>query len=277
MARGRMINNRICADVAVNNLSCDTSRLAFTWLITFADSEGRTYGDPAMVRSLLFPRRYDVSVEAMASYIAEWAEQGLIVWYEAEGDRWIWFPSFEKNQRGLDRRKEGKSIIPAPVLTTEAAHAEYVPDAPQVRTEYVPSTAQQNRTEDNRTEAKYVPGTGDTSLGHDEATIQRCLSLWLAGSKKQPENKDLGRLIEVMNKYGEESTLYAFEEALKHDGMAWAYINKVLQNHAAETVPKPPSPSKPLPDVIVTEDWTTGAIHETRLRNGTDNGGPTAA
>jgi len=60
-----MITNAICADKRINQLCDDTSRLAFTWLITFADCEGRTYGDPAMVRSMLFPRRDDVTIARM--------------------------------------------------------------------------------------------------------------------------------------------------------------------------------------------------------------------
>lgn len=152
MARGRMINSKITLNKAIHDLSDDTSRLAFTWLITFADAEGRTYGDPAVVRSMLFPRRTDVTAEQMAGYIREWQKAGLIEWYEAEGDLWIAFPKFEENQRGLDRRKEPTSTIPAP--------PEHAPDPHEVRTEYVPST------EDGRTE--YVPGTAEQNRTESE-------------------------------------------------------------------------------------------------------------
>jgi hypothetical protein len=111
-----MITNGICLDKRINSLSDDTSRLAFTWLVTFADCEGRTYGDPAAVRSLLFPRRDDVSIEQMACYLREWADVGLIVQYQAGGDQWIWFPAFEKNQVGLRKEREPKSVIPPPPM-----------------------------------------------------------------------------------------------------------------------------------------------------------------
>lgn len=117
MARGRMVSISICMDKRIANLSDDTSRLSFTWLITHADCEGRTYGDPAMVRSMLFPRRSDRSsptVDRIASYLQEWHNAGLIVWYEANGDRFVWFPGFEKNQVGLRKDREAPSIIPAP-------------------------------------------------------------------------------------------------------------------------------------------------------------------
>ena len=164
MARGRMINSKITRNKAINDLSDDTSRLAFTWLVTFADVDGRCNGDPALVRSLVFPRRTDVTVEQMAGYIQEWADAGLVVWYEAEGDLWIAFPSFEENQRGLDRRKEPASDIPAPtdpVLSTDEVRTEHVPDTPEVRS---------NRTEQNRSEVKCAPEPapeGDARHGTD--------------------------------------------------------------------------------------------------------------
>lgn len=114
MARGRMINSAICADKRINELCDDTSRLAFTWLVTFADVEGRTYGDPALLRSQLFPRRTDITAERMEEYIREWAAAGLVIWYEAKDDLWIEFPAFEKNQIGLRKDREPGSEIPAP-------------------------------------------------------------------------------------------------------------------------------------------------------------------
>jgi hypothetical protein len=120
MAQGRMIVNAIAADKRINKLSDDTSRLAFTWLITFADCEGRTYGDPAVVRSMLFPRRQDVTIERMEDYIREWALLGLVVWYESDGDIWISFPKFDKNQPGLRKDREAASRIPqAPELSED--------------------------------------------------------------------------------------------------------------------------------------------------------------
>lgn len=114
MARGRMINSTICSDKRINDLSDDASRLAFTWLVTFADCEGRVHGDPMIVRSMLFPRRTDITPERMKDYLIEWQGARLIVWYEADGDMWIAFPAFEKNQAGLRKDREAPSAIPAP-------------------------------------------------------------------------------------------------------------------------------------------------------------------
>lgn len=149
MARGRMINRAICADKRMSKLSNDTSRLAFTWLISHLDREGRTYGDPAMVLSMVFPRRTDVTGEDMERYIQEWADIGLVVWYEAEDDLWIWFPAFHKNQKGLDRRKESESIIPPPPTDRLGTY--------QARTGYVPGTAEVNGIEGNGTDGDPPP------------------------------------------------------------------------------------------------------------------------
>lgn len=181
MARGRMINNKIALDKRVHDLSDDTSRLAFTWLITFADCEGRTYGDPAVVRSMLFPRRSDMSVEQMEAYLSEWAEAGLVIWYEAEGDKWIEFPNFGKNQKGLDRRHEPKSIIPSSEERTDEPRTSPVQCTDDVQTSPVQCTAQENRTEQKRSRSRTEKRAAAVAKPPDElqkaATTTTTLSL----------------------------------------------------------------------------------------------------
>ena len=112
MARGRFIEKKICIDKTVNDLSCFESMLGFTWLITHLDCEGRTYGDPAVVRSLLFPRRTDITVEQVEGFIQEWHDSGLLIWYEVDGDKYIYLPKFKDYQVGLNPDREAKSSIP---------------------------------------------------------------------------------------------------------------------------------------------------------------------
>ena len=85
MARGRFISKEITLDKKVNSLSSAYSMLAFTWLLTHADGYGRTYGDPAVVRSMVFPRRPEVTVDDVDGYIREWSDARLIIWYEVAG------------------------------------------------------------------------------------------------------------------------------------------------------------------------------------------------
>lgn len=114
MPRGRFISKDICLDKQVNDLSSAESKLAFTWMITHLDKEGRTYGDPAIVRSMIFPRRTDISINKMETFIQEWHDAGLIIWYEYEGDKYILFPNFDKHQVGLNKSREADSVIPLP-------------------------------------------------------------------------------------------------------------------------------------------------------------------
>jgi len=115
MARGRFISNDIIIDRQVHELSSDTCRLAYTWMITFADAEGRVTGEPDLLLSALFPRRRDISPEDIQSYIDEWVAAGFIFVYEGgDGDRVIQLLNFEKHQRGLRKDREPASRFDNP-------------------------------------------------------------------------------------------------------------------------------------------------------------------
>ncbi len=113
MARGRMLNKKVCGCKQFDNLPDDTCRLLATWTISQLDVRGVFYADPAMVCSLVFPRRSDVTAEQVAGYLNEMEEQGLIVRFEASNDVWQWWPGFERNQVGLRADRE-KPDYPAP-------------------------------------------------------------------------------------------------------------------------------------------------------------------
>jgi len=112
VANGRIINKKISLSKAVDNLSSDTCRLAFTWTIPHLDRDGRIHGDPVVLQSIVFPRRIDITSDVMESFIQEWAEAGLVQWYEAEGDMWLSFPGFARNQPNMRYDKEAESVIP---------------------------------------------------------------------------------------------------------------------------------------------------------------------
>ncbi len=158
MARGRMIVNEITRDKRIHDLSNDTSRLAFTWLVTFTDQKGRVFGDPALIRSTLFPRRDDMTIEQITDYIEEWHAAGLIVWYEAGGDRWIFFPAFKRHQVGFDKRHEPDSVRPAPPGPQDNVPGSSTAVA---RTRPVQCTAEEKRREEKRREVKESPTGAD--------------------------------------------------------------------------------------------------------------------
>ena len=70
MARGRMISKVISLDERVNVLPDDTCRLLFTWIIPQLDVEGRLYGEPEVVKSIVF-LRLNISVRRIAKYLDE--------------------------------------------------------------------------------------------------------------------------------------------------------------------------------------------------------------
>lgn len=114
MARGRMLNRTVCASLKFQQLSDDTCRLLATWLLPHLDLNGVFYGDAAMVKSAVFPRRADISAEMIAHYLDEIEETGLICRFEAQGDLWLWWPGFEDNQAGLRRERERTSYPEPP-------------------------------------------------------------------------------------------------------------------------------------------------------------------
>lgn len=115
MARGRFISNDVIDDKEMNDLSSDTCRLAYVYLITIADREGRIAGDPPYLKSLLFPRRYDVTPDMIQGFILEWVEAGFVIWYEcSNGEKALRLVNFEKHQKGLRKDREATSKFDDP-------------------------------------------------------------------------------------------------------------------------------------------------------------------
>ena len=123
MARGRFVSKTISLDAKVHQLSCPMAQLLWTWMIPHLDVEGRMYGDPVIVRSIVFPRRSDVSIEDVDDYLDEMHALGLVVRYEVGGEKYLQCPNFAKHQVGLRRSREPASVIPPNPATTESDSA----------------------------------------------------------------------------------------------------------------------------------------------------------
>lgn len=117
MAHGRMLNRSISEDMDVDGLPDDTCRLLFTWLIPWLCPEGRFWGEPRMVLTKVLPWRRDLTEQQIDGYLNAMAAVGLIVRYRVNGKRYIYFPSFDKNQPGL--RKDREAPSPFPPLPTD--------------------------------------------------------------------------------------------------------------------------------------------------------------
>lgn len=114
MARGRMLNKSVSGSVKFHNLPDDTCRLLATWIIAHLDVQGVFYGDPAMVKSIVFPRRTDLSAEQIDGYLTELERHHLMVRFEAKGDIWQYWPGFLGEQIGLRTDRETPDYPPPP-------------------------------------------------------------------------------------------------------------------------------------------------------------------
>lgn len=100
-----MLNKRISLNKSVSEMS-DRAQLLYTWTIAHLDKNGVIHGEPAVLRSIVIPRRTDVTIENVSDCIAEWSAAELVIWYEYDGDKWIEFPKFADNQVGLRADRE---------------------------------------------------------------------------------------------------------------------------------------------------------------------------
>jgi hypothetical protein len=101
-----MLNRSISLSIKFHQLPDDTCRLLATWLIAYLDVNGVFYADPAVVRSLVMPRRTDISSHQINSYLNAMSEIGLITLFEAQDQIWMHWPGFAENQAGLRQDRE---------------------------------------------------------------------------------------------------------------------------------------------------------------------------
>jgi len=114
MARGRMLNQTVCASLKFQHLSDDTCRLLATWMIAHLDKNGVFYADPAMVKAAVFPRRADITPGQVGTYLDDIEGVGLIYRFRARGDLWQCWPGFADNQVGLRRDRESTTYPDPP-------------------------------------------------------------------------------------------------------------------------------------------------------------------
>ena len=140
MPERRTINRSITTNYRVAKLSEPAQKL-FTWMILWADVDGRLPGEAGLIKSSISPHS-SFTVEEVDGWLNEMAklkdvetDLGLIERYEVKGQKYIYMPGFEHHQSGRVKDKEGnireaKSHIPPPPETKDIAEAP-IPYAPQ--------------------------------------------------------------------------------------------------------------------------------------------------
>lgn len=118
MARGRMLNKKVCRSLKFQKLPDDTCRLFATWMISHLDARGVFHAEPGLLKATVFPRRDDVSVEDVERYLSIMSspEVGLIVLFEARGESWQYWPGFTDEQIGLRPERERIDLPKPPEL-----------------------------------------------------------------------------------------------------------------------------------------------------------------
>ena len=125
----RMIKETLRMSRNVNALS-DFEFRVWLYLITYVDDYGRGSADPELLLSLLFPRRRDVEEEQIRDALVSLDSRGMIRLYEAEGERFFYFPKWSEHQRIQAKRPK----FPEPPCST-VGHGESPPKPNQAEAE----------------------------------------------------------------------------------------------------------------------------------------------
>lgn len=122
MARGRMLNKTVSLSTKFAALPDDTCRLLATWTIPHLDKNGVFYGEAAIVRSLIFTLREDITTAKVETYLKAMERVGLMYRFTADGHTWQVWPGFSDNQPGLREERE-RSDYPLPPARENPATA----------------------------------------------------------------------------------------------------------------------------------------------------------
>jgi len=196
MASGRMLSRKISANKDIPRLvklvderlgqpHGAFAALLFTWLIAHLDAEGRTNGDPDVVKGNVAPRLPWITSDDVSAYLLAAGELGLVIYYEAEGDSWLAFPGFDRNQPWLRKDREAASSIPSPdygvrkVLPPDLLRSNSGVTPKVAPAELPPKVSEVKVSEDNRDPASPVP------LGLELANQDK------AAKAKKPESREL--------------------------------------------------------------------------------------
>lgn len=111
MADGRFVSKSIAQSEQLGRVSLEADYL-FVRCIPHLDREGRMTGNPELVRSMVCPLRAELTQDRVAAALTELAKEDLVVWYEARGRQCLFFPGFERHQRGIRKDREAASRFP---------------------------------------------------------------------------------------------------------------------------------------------------------------------
>ena len=113
MATGRIIKKIISTSRKIANLKTTEARLLYTWLIPHLDVEGRFSAEPDIVKGYVVPRLQEFSLTKTEECLKDMAENGLIVLYSINGDKFLELTGFSLHNK-IRKDHEAASNIPPP-------------------------------------------------------------------------------------------------------------------------------------------------------------------
>jgi DnaD/phage-associated family protein len=219
LAEKRMLSKVISISEKVNTLPDLFDMLLFTWMIPHSDDFGRLTGSPAKVKALIVPM-LSKSIADIDSSLARLHENGLINWYEANGEKVIQIESFDKHQQGLHKRTKSKF----PEFPGSSGNPPKIPSELK--------GTELNRTEEKGIEQEQIFGSG----GHESMNPFRLFENEGFGTISSMTSELLGDLIDT---YSERWICEAMKIAVKKGKRNLGFVEGILKNWKADGIDEP--------------------------------------
>jgi hypothetical protein len=230
MADGRMLSKRVTRSNKIADLSSDTARMIYSWLIPYTDVEGRMEADPRLLKADIAPLLDHITPTVINNVLHELHKIGLILLYSAgeESKKYLQVTKFEENQKNLRKDREAPSRIPAPSPAKVRSKSGATP------AELPPNIREEKLREENIRPADAAPISPSkkeskakkkikTSLPKN-FEISEAVKTWAAkkGFKRLDEHFESFKAKCMAHGYQYINWDYAFQEAIRED---WAKLN----------------------------------------------------
>ncbi len=124
VASGRMLRACISESDQVANLTDDTTRLIFLFVLAHADVGGRYSANPRIIKGKVLPL-LEVSLDKVMDALLNLDDNELVYLYEADNKPYLAFPGWERHQKVRKDRESHK--YPPPSETFPKLYAEHSP------------------------------------------------------------------------------------------------------------------------------------------------------
>lgn len=212
MARRRMIDPNFWQSEDVAKLTI-RQRLLFIGLFSNADDEGKLRGNPAFIRSIIFPYE-DFSLGEIETDLNCIEAVGSIIQYSVEGSRYILIVNWKKFQR-VD--KPQPSVIPNPVKNDSENDSKNDSESDSVLKER--KLKELKREEDNNNTVVVVENPFQVFEREGFGTI----SMYIRDE-----------IVRMCNEYGDQWVCDAMRVAVKSGKRKLSFVDGVLKNFKAD-------------------------------------------